>query len=173
MGIKMSGDKASSSPRVKANGESAYMLCTGGCHEIRTTTSDSMAFFEGVFSGGVAKIDTDVTPRWAADAAVMDWNSGVGLAVTDGALYLVFYSTEETQIYGDEKSLCGMAVSPGMVVSQSPRKLMLKPEPANGFCNREEPASIDAGAHLLLTRTATCIRSASRGRNPPISTHWL
>lgn len=62
------------------------------------TASNTIASFHGTYDGGVAEIDIDGTPVWAADVAGL---SDVGMAVTDDAVYVAFYSTPITQTYGD------------------------------------------------------------------------
>lgn len=86
----ISGETPSTSLISKVLDDAIYMTCSGGCREVRTSTSQDSVVFEGMLSGGVAKINTDGVPIWTADLPLNPWTAG--LAITGNAVYVEFYN---------------------------------------------------------------------------------
>lgn len=96
----ISGDKDAISSVLRVQAGSIYMDCHGGCRQVRTTVSQSVVPFDGLYDGGVAKLSTDGMPVWTADVDLRDTGRHAGIAVTADPVY-VQYMAWESETYGD------------------------------------------------------------------------
>lgn len=96
----ISGDTDAMSSVLRVNAGSIYVDCYGGCHQVKTTSSQSAVNFDGLYDGGIAKISTDGTPMWTADVDLRDVGRHAGIAVTNDAVY-VQYMAWGSETYGD------------------------------------------------------------------------
>lgn len=86
--VIISGDEGSFSRSIEvAVVDSAiYMMCFGGCREIRSTqTSETVEFEDNTYNGGIAKISIDGLPVWAAELP-----TGWSIAANNDAVYMNF-----------------------------------------------------------------------------------
>lgn len=93
----VSGGMAATGSTVTVRENAIYMSCVGGCSEVKTTIAQNVMTFEGVSTGGVAKIRTDGIPLWAVDLGI-SWAAGI--VATEESVYIK-YGVGITQKFGD------------------------------------------------------------------------